>query len=699
MRIKKIRFVFVGIISGILYWLLEAFLHTYIFDLEGNFIENLIFLQPNELWMRITFFSFLILISIYTQRVANKSTKEASYNERQGLYYLLDELPAFVFLQANDYTIHYANDYFQKIFGKINSKKCYEILNNRKQPCDKCPLSNIFVDRVPIEREWKSSSGRTYQIYYYPFEDIHDEILVLALGIDITERKEAENLIKKKEHELGERVKELTSLYNVSKLAQGTEILLNEFFRNILEVIPPGWQYPEITGARIIFNDQEFKTKNFIETKWTQNSNITELGKLVGKVEVSYLGEKPEFDEGPFLKEERNLINALSEIIGRTIEHRNIEEDLKESEEKFRSIAEQSFIGIIVYQDGVVRYANESMSKINEYSVQEMMNLTSSEFFNIIHPDDRDVAYERVKQLEMEDNEVPPYYSYRLITKSGKLKWVNVYSKFIHFKNKEALLTTIIDDTEKIKAELMIKEEITKLKELDQIKNDLIRRISHELKTPLTSILSSANLLLDSFKEEMGTKILDFVEIINEGGLRLKNLVDNLIKIYELESNQVILKRQTQNLVDIIKHCIIKVRPLIKKRKHSLKVELPKEFYLNIDGSLIKQVIINLLTNSIKFTPPKGEIFIKLSEYDNWVEILIKDSGIGFLVEEKEKLFTKFGKIERYGQGMDVDTEGPGFGLFISKKFIQLHKGEIFMKSEGRNKGSTFIIQLNSHIN
>ena len=699
MKIKNIRIIFIGIISAILYWLFEALLHTLLFDTEGNFINNLIFLQPNELWMRSMFFSFLIFLSFYAQRVANKATKEVSYYDRQNLYRILNELPAFVFLQANDYTIHYANDYFQNIFGNINSRKCYEILANRKQPCDKCPVSSIFVDKVSIEIEWKSFSERTYQIYYYPFEDTEGEILMLALGIDITERKDAENLIKKNEFELGERVKELTSLYNVSKLAQGTGILMKEFFRNILEVIPRGWQYPEITGARIIYNDNEFKTENFIETNWTQKANITVLGKLFGRVEVIYLEEMPEIDEGPFLKEERNLINALSEIIGRTIEYRKAEDDLKESEEKFRSIAEQSFMGIMIYQDDVIKYTNESVSKINEYSVQEMKNWSSSDIFNIIHPDDRDIAFNRVKQLKMGENEISPYFSYRIITKSGKLKWLNVYSKDINFNNKKALLTTIIDDTEKIKADMIIKEELVKLKELDQIKNDLVRRISHELKTPLTSILSSANLLLNSFKKEMGPKILDFVEIINSGGLRLKNLIDNLIKIYDLESNNVVLKKQTHNLVDIIQLSIIEVKPMIEKRNHSLEVNLPKELYMNIDGSLIKQVIINLLSNSVKYTPPNGKIFINLSEYDHGVEIVIEDTGIGFLVEEKEKLFTKFGKIERYGQGMDVDTEGPGFGLFISKKFIQLHNGEISMQSEGRNKGSTFIIQLDSSFN
>ncbi|KKN21698.1 hypothetical protein LCGC14_0922780 [marine sediment metagenome] len=105
-------------------------------------------------------------------------------------------------------------------------------------------------------------------------------------------------------------------------------------------------------------------------------------------------------------------------------------------------------------------------------------------------------------------------------------------------------------------------------------------------------------------------------------------------------------------------------------------------------------MFINILTNAIKFTPSKGEIFLQLLDNDDFIDILIKDSGIGFTEEEKKKLFTKFGKIERYGQNLDVDIEGVGLGLYLSNKIIHLHKGELILKSEGRNRGSVFIIRL-----
>jgi signal transduction histidine kinase len=108
----------------------------------------------------------------------------------------------------------------------------------------------------------------------------------------------------------------------------------------------------------------------------------------------------------------------------------------------------------------------------------------------------------------------------------------------------------------------------------------------------------------------------------------------------------------------------------------------------------MEQVIINLLTNAIKNTPPGGEIHICNSEYNNNVDLKIKDTGIGLTKEEIKKLFTPFGKIERYGKNLNVDIEGTGIGLYLSKEIVELHGGNIIVESLGRNLGCTFTIRL-----
>ena len=113
----------------------------------------------------------------------------------------------------------------------------------------------------------------------------------------------------------------------------------------------------------------------------------------------------------------------------------------------------------------------------------------------------------------------------------------------------------------------------------------------------------------------------------------------------------------------------------------------------------IHDVISNLLINAIKYTPPSGEIEIQSEIKDDFIIISIKDNGIGLMEEEKKQLFKQFGKIERYGQGWDVLTEGTGLGLYISKMIVELHGGKIWAESEGRNKGSSFYFSLPIGIN
>jgi PAS domain S-box-containing protein len=150
-----------------------------------------------------------------------------------------------------------------------------------------------------------------------------------AVITDITARKEAEEALQQQRNELEKRVKELDCLFGISKLVEQQELSLYELLQGIVEVIPFAWQYPEITCARITLDDKEFKTENFDETIWKQTTNITALGMPIGVVEVCYLKERSEKHEGPFLEEERSLIEAIAERLGRMIERNRSEERIR----------------------------------------------------------------------------------------------------------------------------------------------------------------------------------------------------------------------------------------------------------------------------------------------------------------------------------------------------------------------------------
>lgn len=146
--------------------------------------------------------------------------------------------------------------------------------------------------------------------------------------------KEAEDKLQLK---LNERIKELNCLYSIAKINEIPGITLENIIKKIVNLIPPAWQYPEITCARIIIKNNEYKTDNFLETKWKQSADIIIRKKIAGEITVCYLEEKPKYDEGPFIKEERSLIEVIAERLGKITERKKAELALKRSEEQIRA--------------------------------------------------------------------------------------------------------------------------------------------------------------------------------------------------------------------------------------------------------------------------------------------------------------------------------------------------------------------------
>ena len=222
-----------------------------------------------------------------------------------------------------DFTLTFANDAFCKYFGV----KCSEI--TKYNFLDFIPKEdhNKFIDRVALLNSLKPSitidshvtvpggESRWHQwVHVAIFDNLGRFIELQSVGRDITERKRAEEDRKRLLHDLGERVKELTALHRVYYIIQKGRSV-PEVLQEITDILPPAWQYPEVTAARIIFDGREYKTPNFLETPWKQRADFhTAIGKH-GAIEVYYLEKRRDEVEGPFLAEERNLINSLTETV------------------------------------------------------------------------------------------------------------------------------------------------------------------------------------------------------------------------------------------------------------------------------------------------------------------------------------------------------------------------------------------------
>lgn len=258
----------------------------------------------------------------------------------------------------------------------------------------------------------------------------------------------------------------------------------------------------------------------------------------------------------------------------------------------------------------------------------------------------------------------------------------------------DEVAVALIDVTERKEIEKLLAIENEKLKDIDKMRKDFVSMTTHELKTPLSSMIGASEFLISYYKDLKDEEVLDFIEMIHRGSMRLKTMINDLLAVHRFEENKLVLDKEDADVVDIVKRVIKDTSFLFKKRNQELSYELPENCMVNIDPFKIEQVLTNLIHNACKNTPPGGKILIRVQQNDDVVLISVVDSGVGLTSEEIGKLFEKFGKLPRQDVDLDIEMHGTGLGLFISKQIVEAHDGKIWAESEGRGKGSTFTFTI-----
>ena len=273
---------------------------------------------------------------------------------------------------------------------------------------------------------------------------------------DITESKRAAEEKERVLQDLGERVKELSCIYRLSELIEKRGITTEGILEGTVKIMPPSWQYPEITCARIVLGDEEVKTENHQETAWKQSADIMICGKKEGTVEVCYLEEMPEEDEGPFVREERNLIDAIAERLGRTIESMRASEQLRESEEFYRSLLEASPYAVTVTDlEGRITRVNPRTLELHGYQSEE--ELIGKSAFDLIASEEHESAMKNLQKTLEEGSTTD--IEYTLVRKDGTRFYGLLSAALIRdYQEKPAAFTAITQDiTEHKRAEERIR--------------------------------------------------------------------------------------------------------------------------------------------------------------------------------------------------------------------------------------------------
>jgi len=228
-------------------------------------------------------------------------------------------------------------------------------------------------------------------------------------------------------------------------------------------------------------------------------------------------------------------------------------------------------------------------------------------------------------------------------------------------------------------------------KTLDKIKSDFIANVSHELRTPLAATKEAVNLILDKITGNINDKQERFLKLANDNIDRLAHLIDELLELAELESKSIGRKRELVNIVSLINTVIDSLRPLAERKKVSLKKLLPKKkIRIWADAGEINQAITNLIGNAIKYNKRNGKVEAGLEDMAKAVNIYVSDTGIGIPKKDLNKIFDRF---HRADVSSKTKTKGAGLGLSITNEIVEMHHGEIKVKSEV-GKGSKFIVSL-----
>lgn len=223
------------------------------------------------------------------------------------------------------------------------------------------------------------------------------------------------------------------------------------------------------------------------------------------------------------------------------------------------------------------------------------------------------------------------------------------------------------------------------LKSTENLQKEFINNVSHEIKTPVSSIEGFAKFLKD--KNLTQEEREEYANIIIEEAKRLENLTGKILKLSKLNNQEIITNKQEIEVAEQIRKAISLLEPKWSKKDIKINVSLEEKTFLG-DEDLIFQVWVNIIDNAIKFSNEGGSIDIKVYEKDGNINVEIKDHGIGMKEEELEKVYDRFYQIDR-----SHSKEGSGLGLAIVKRIVELSEGKIEIKSK-ENKGTTVIVKL-----
>lgn len=420
-----------------------------------------------------------------------------------------------------------------------------------------------------------------------------------------------------------------------------------------------------------------------------------------GKDEIGYLAKSFNNMTSELVQARSNLTekNEKLEEANSQLEEKNVQVDRSKKailnvledvqEEKDKTIRERNRIKAILESigDGVfvvntkyqIEAINPVAANLSGYKLDEAMGKPYKEIFHFVYEKNNKVndrfIVEAIKtgQVQEMDNQT------LLVKKDGTKIPVSDSA------------APLVDGIGEIKGCVVVFRDVSKEYAIDKAKTEFVSLASHQLRTPLAAINWNVEMLLGD-----GYKVLDeenkqALEDVYSSSMRMTELVNALLNVSRIELGTFAVDPESVDIVVLAKEVVKDLQPKIDEKELELTEEYkPKKLVVNVDPKLMRMVIENLLSNSVKYTPEKKKIKLSILKRDKDFILEIKDEGYGIPKDQQEKIFTRLFRADNV---QDRDVEGTGLGLYIVKSIIEHSEGEIWFESE-EDKGTTFYVTL-----
>ena len=376
--------------------------------------------------------------------------------------------------------------------------------------------------------------------------------------------------------------------------------------------------------------------------------------------------------------------------VGAAIERHQALEQVRNSEARYRCVVENVGIGVMVLQQERTVFVNPSTVDILGRSLEHLLTHSA---LDVLHPEDRPpMEARRAQRLR---GETPaPNYGVRIITPAGEVRHLEVSSVPMEWGQAEATLLFLTDVTTRLQAEASQRQTLQQQVALNDLKTRFITMASHEFRTPLAAIHGSVE-LLQHYEDRMpAEKKRQTLQRIDDAVTRMTHMLENVLVIGRTDAGKLAFKPHALCINSLCHALVDEVCGAMPQERSRVQLLLdfpPPNLLHWLDDTLIRNIVGNLLSNALKYSPHGGDVVFQVREEDHALVFTVADHGIGIPPADQAQLFASFHRASNVGP-----IAGTGLGLSIVKEAVTCHQGTISVHST-LGQGSSFTVSLPTH--